>query len=271
MCFFVWGAPLTDNKETDFICSVCVHVFLHAKTDKSFWANLTTVLFLISPGSKPTCRKRLRWRISMSGSVHRLIFTMPCWSCLQWGHFQASSGASWNESVKSICQFDSCTNKRTLYLYYSTCWNSTCTKTWADSVTKQDSNRFVLLLVCNYKNPVHHVKWQWKMIPTAVTEICTFSPDEKSNYGTSNICCTNSSRRFATYLSLNERLLTCQPKWHQLLVMLAHVVKSLTLLCKFVVGQIDWCSAKTGRKQVFCQSFWKYRTMINKCAKKNLC
>lgn len=47
-----------------------------------------------------TCRKRLRWRIRMSGSVHRLIFTIPCWSCLQWGHFQASSGASCKQSER---------------------------------------------------------------------------------------------------------------------------------------------------------------------------
>lgn len=53
-------------------------------------------LFLRSP----TCLKRFRWRMRMSGRVHRLIFTMPCCSCLQWGHFQASSGASWLEKQR---------------------------------------------------------------------------------------------------------------------------------------------------------------------------
>lgn len=54
------------------------------------------------PQTSPTCRKRLRWRIRMSGRVQRLIFTIPCWSCLQWGHFQASSGASWNQDRNNI-------------------------------------------------------------------------------------------------------------------------------------------------------------------------
>lgn len=49
-------------------------------------------------------------------------------------------------------------------------------------------------------------------------------------------------------------------------------VKSLTLVCKFMVGQID-VLRKTRRKQLFCQSFsnsqpWKYWIMINKCTKK---
>lgn len=32
----------------------------------------------------------------MSGRVHRLSLMLPCWSCLQCGQRQASSGASWN-------------------------------------------------------------------------------------------------------------------------------------------------------------------------------
>lgn len=73
------------------------------------WCNRGTIqreVDLLAHGNyrwvRPTCLKRLRWRISMSGRVHRLIFTMPCCSCLQWGHFQASSGASWNQSVREL-------------------------------------------------------------------------------------------------------------------------------------------------------------------------
>lgn len=174
-----------------------------------------------SPGSQHTCLKRFRWRMSMSGSVHRLIFTMPCWSCLQWGHFQASSGASWNQSVKWISQLNSYTNKLTRYLYYSTSWNTKCSKTWVDS----DSNGFVLLLVCNYNNPVHHLVSQWtvEMVPTAITEICTFPLIRKVIMERQTPCCSNSSRRVATCISLNLKLLKCQLKWQQLHVMLAHV------------------------------------------------
>lgn len=48
-----------------------------------------------------TCRKRLRWTMSTSGSVHRLSVMLPCCSCLQCGQRQASSGASWKHGAAS--------------------------------------------------------------------------------------------------------------------------------------------------------------------------
>lgn len=48
-----------------------------------------------------TCRKRLRWTMSTSGSVHRLSVMLPCCSCLQCGQRQASSGASWKQGAAS--------------------------------------------------------------------------------------------------------------------------------------------------------------------------
>lgn len=67
--------------------------FLHGNIKRSL---MVLVTFRLNWDFISTCLKRFRCRMRMSGRVHRLSLMLPCWSCLQCGHRQASSGASWN-------------------------------------------------------------------------------------------------------------------------------------------------------------------------------
>lgn len=60
-----------------------------------------------------TCLKRFRCSMRMSGRVHRLSLMLPCWSCLQCGQRQASSGASWSHRWQKGREADVSTQQET--------------------------------------------------------------------------------------------------------------------------------------------------------------
>lgn len=100
----------------------------------------------------PTCRKRLRCRMRMSGRVHRLIFTMPCWSCLQWGHFHASSGASWRQWNSHFSAYsESIKHLIACFLLWLKCVCKRWLVTAAGAITK------IYTLVAEVKQSTHKV------------------------------------------------------------------------------------------------------------------
>lgn len=91
-CLWVGTSPCSAASSGD------LHPWTHIISIQavSLWRSSLSRYILRFPGLLyiSTCLKRFRWRMRMSGRVHRLSLMLPCWSCLQCGHRHASSGAS---------------------------------------------------------------------------------------------------------------------------------------------------------------------------------